>query len=1608
MPRIFEAEGVEYEFPDDATIEDFNAFMDEKAASTARQQQAALQVQQAAPLPVQRPPLFTEFSPELDVERRLRTAAREAAQAQAEARDVARLPGVGVVEQTAQFEREALERAQRARARVVQPGVERPVQPGVSPIFRPTRIEEVPVVDVAALDPGAVLPTPFLEAGQTRLPVERVTELGPFDPERVQAAAPERTARYYRDPATGQLREPTLREEVVESFAQQTETSEARLREEAAEQQRRQRAFQRAIEAGENPPAYEYELAPAAYGILSREQQGKGVVETPLAATLRAGLGWIEAAAAEGYFRALGYEVDERGVPVDPDDIALSIAQVRETLGLPEVVESLAIPELMVKAGTYAPTSIFGQQEDVEQAITKVFRGIPQLAIPLPGFATQRELVKTTKFDPEGRRVASREEAPDLLQSPGAAIDFYKRRVAENVAKGRSFADEYYATPALRQHYAEIYGTEDAAYYAGMVASVLTPAGPGTAARLAGRGLSAAADTLKLSGKAKALAAYEQASQAVSRLQAEPPAGAAGMRSVEQAERLGVAESRANTLLRQLQAGTSPDVVRAVAVQAVKSLIPEAGRRKELIAAIKDPANKIETAADLMSLQAVTRRGDDAVALLLDETEAQRIVRQVARNTPDDYVMISDALAAPRAQAAEAKRSLMLLRQKLFLSDGAEMAESLRTYAGRLPDGKLKDKLNELSRAVGTTGGHYKTLAKPIRAQLDVAVRAAAKQLGDNPADALKRFTQKTPSQAADVMQTGLARELRKYPSWDAVPAALRRAAIDAHDVALLPDIIGSVKKASNLTRAQIYFDTAEQGLESVLRSKLFDTPFVRRVAARVGLPNSETLSAARVANEIRLAGKTSLRVLRSKLEEKAKTAKSVDEAINSLLAEELEAAGTKPEEAWGALFSAMYGDAVKDNALQAALIRFGEDLLQSFPTIDQVKQIDAVLGKAKVVKGLFAARVEPAFLKVLMEEGLRKSLSAQKRDTRAAEAAFSTTIRLRDPNNPNQYAEFAGDLAAQERLQTELLSLPGRGKLVPLPDYYAEYGGLRGMVYDTGAGAAERALAEGMAEGLFTVLDEVPVRVRADTFSYANDAFDTIVGTGRRNLMQRMYYGYIVPNLVTQGGRLLQMALVPMATVGAADTVRATGRSIGRAAEEVGARRFLGGGITDPSGVYYSPKMLEDLANDYGLGVSQLETERVGSLATELVREVKRQARFGNLTPLANAVSMLNPLDKGFFLRVAEAMELNFRRSVFEIALARGDAPADAAALARRSQFDYSRTPDALQQSVGQYLGQAATLYQGTTEALLRLKENPRLAVGVLKANRQKAEAQDPYNIHGDKALKSLGIVTVEDDSYYLPELPMLSPVESMLGMARRADLLLQDIGTAYRLGGTAEAAYQTVVGGAGTVARTIGEFLLPEVVEAFERSSEGEEYITTGVPEATPMSDEKVFWTLMLAAHLTDPEHAPGGRWAQFINYFDPVVVEPPADLASEEGYWLEQPPEGTPHLFFGLDPKGRRQYLAWEPSERGMKNIKIMRTVTPNSIERVLPLYNFLPFERVSPRKAQAPYAVYGEPVLPASATEAAVQALIPPVGMRPEEARRQQAEGVRSIREQVKVD
>lgn len=261
----------------------------------------AQQMQPTPPLTAQAAP-FPSFAPTGEMQRRIEQAAKQAAREQIEAR------GPFIVGDPLKQEQDAArlarEQLERQRERLVVAGETRPMEPGTAaPFSRASRVVEAPGVLVAPVEGTGVLSSEELarREAEALIPVEGLP--APLDVEKLPA--PE-AARFYRDPQTGKLRRPTVREELAEAFQLQTEVSEERFREEERVRGEQQREIDRRIEAGEDVPVFERYVGPLVSGVLTKEQQGAGVVETPLGAALRSALGWVSVAAAEGYFRGLG------------------------------------------------------------------------------------------------------------------------------------------------------------------------------------------------------------------------------------------------------------------------------------------------------------------------------------------------------------------------------------------------------------------------------------------------------------------------------------------------------------------------------------------------------------------------------------------------------------------------------------------------------------------------------------------------------------------------------------------------------------------------------------------------------------------------------------------------------------------------------------------------------------------------------------------------------------------------------------------------------------------------------------------------------------------------------------------------------------------------------------------------------------------------------------------------------------------------------------------------------------------------------------------------------------------------------------------------------
>lgn len=1238
---------------------------------------------------------------------------------------------------------------------------------GIIPMFRMSRIENVPTYEV-----------PFAEPTVKRM---------------------------YRDPSTGELRPATGMDELVEAAARQTIMGPAEARAHGDEVKRQQEDLAARQAAGEDIPFWVGPLSKIE-GYIQEPVAGKGIVETKLGATLRALPSYLAALAAEGYFAGLGYEVDDKGNPVDPTDVAIEMAKIRESLGL-------------LEAGG---------------------------GIPLPGFKTQREDRKAFDYDPDAKRSASKLEYRDDT----SALTTFASRVGENLARGRTIGDEMMDVPAARENLADTFESPNAAFWAGSIADVVMPAGPGLV-------LSKAKQLGKAAATSKTAARVGEAVIKAADAGAEAAAlGANASRTARAAQAaLDVAADIAAVTTKG--APSEARVVKAVALRVLKIDPTLTDAQKAFATAALKATPRIKDADDAMSVVGVAlEQFDKSIGKVIDKAEsANRSLRfeaALAARLPDDLVAVSESVFVPRGLKDQALKLLnKATKEFLALDDAgknARLAEIPFPYAG------------------------------------------------DNAARAL---------------------------DWAKMSAETQRAAVEAIrlSAAVAEDGIGDLaRSARQVTEMQTYLGS--------LFSKPYLDSFIARKARAVltpvgglgplkGLQEVDTASLFNLRKTLAVQGNAYTKLLGKQLTDASRVLGSYSKALSQTFAANLK--DEKPLTVWTKLLTETYGARrieVLVNHLKA-LDATGKFNVNEIPSLEDFKRFDKALVAAKLVPSTGLPEYEKLFLKVLTEEGLRKVIIKT-----GAESEALTRALVGIPDY----------MRNQGSIKSAVFDIPGVDPRVM-------------RVYDVGESVTEKLIAN-QAEELVRILPGMAVRGRGSLATLASDIVEQGF-MGARNAVHGFKYGYVLPNVPYLMGRLMSLPITSLVTTGVENTMRASGRFTKNVINEVGRAlnvRHAGLGLTTLSGETYDAAALQRLVETAGIGISSVDQARLSSLADDIERAAKVAA--GDMSKKARIWSAINPAARSFWMRTAEAVENSYRRAMFEGALAAGTPVNEAAELARKSLFDYSSTPDFIQNTIGKYLATAATRYEAAVELGNLALNNPGALRAAIKAQTVNARVQDPYGLDGDKALKSLGIVTVgregDETRYYGPELPIFAPIEDVLGAINAADYTLGaaidliDAGFSLRLGEMPSAMLNKT---SSVATDTLEEFFAEAVdtYEAWENQDSG--YDNTRI-EVGKVSDTKMFWAALLAADLLEKQ-GKTGAWDTAMSILDPVTVLPPKQYASTipglEQYWSTQPPEGTPYRVAGVTDADVPYFEVYKPSPRGMTNLKIIRLLTPAVMER-----------------------------------------------------------------------
>jgi hypothetical protein len=1544
--------------------------------------------ERALPLPEQLPAVPT-FAP---LESEPAAQAREAEEAYKALAERVPLPG----DQGASVERERrrLETERLSQQRSIEPGQVRAATEAdqyMFPTFRPTRIRRVAPDARFAAEPETARPEELSDVQLDNAILasaegtERLAELD-LERERRQRAETKRLREtpmeqliaqqapapgapegevMYLDEGTGKLRKPTAGEELWEALGKQVVMSEAAAKAASKRIKDAQSEMDRRVAAGEDVSWYEA-AGPLFSGILSTpDELGAGTTETELGAALRSGLGVISTLAAEGYFRGLGYEVDKNGVPKDPDDFGLAVANLRRQVGLPEVIYPAQAFE------TAVTSAIKPLSPELASSVGNAIKAIPQLAFPLPGVATEGTERGPTAKDPEGRRRLSGIEVPSLLEDPKGFADAELRRLARSLASGRTIGDEVLDSPAARKFYAEVYGDEDAAFWGGSVVDLLIPAGPGTIARLLSKAPKAVARSAPAAAAAGRLIGKAEAMKAANALGATPINVAADFAAV-------VTKGRAS----------DGRVVRRVAENVIGSMNIPAAKRELAKRAIKATSNTVdEVAKDVKSV--------------LRGPEFDYYYNTFVRNVPDDMVMVTDRVAVPRALAPKWKARATQIKQEVLLRPLADVRAELDTVA-LTP--ALRAELGNLYKIVDNAKG--RVLSQSERVAFDKAWRKFAAKNGLDPEDATL-FTTKRPAD--------LDGRYDPNETWSQIPsAAVERLLNRAVDAELFRAIPREARLAKDLTGAQIAASDFAKNIGRVLG----DSMVGRRLRATRGKLRQETVASAATRKQIESAAQVAIRDDGAEIVREARRTGSLQEGIDSALARRLAAANVPPAEAWDKALEAIYGNPEVAKAVKAGVFADASNLppgivrtgasgapeFARYPRVADLKAVDLLYARAgkfmfrtfsnERLWGAFLPDYEKGLLKVFLEEGTRKRVAAVAKKTDIERGAETF---LADPTLNATAAKAAADVFAEEiKLATRDPSLAKVEVRAFSPSEFSV------RLYDPAASDIERKLAES-GEELFALPEGIDPRLRADITTVASQARDWAITNLAKNMENAIKYGYYIPNIPYIAAKIFSIPIVSLVTSGLSRT--------GQALDQVVNRRIRGGGLTLPDGRYLTPDDLEYEARFHGVGLTEVESARVGALADDLLRAGREAAAegkgvFARYSRLA--LEAANPFSRTIGQRLAHAAELSFRRATFEARLVAGDSFTEAAAAARRSALDFSASPDIVKNTLGRYLADASGQFQLAVELLRYGKENTATAVAFAKANSARAKSEDPYGIHGDRALKSLGIVRAGDRSYYLPSIGRVyAPLEYGLAAARGGNRMLASMIQAYELGGReAEEALLAEVAEDGLmVARTGLNAVLPAVsasIDAFlENMGADERYLSNEVPGAKPMDDTTAFWTAAVLAHHNDLDRK-NGDWDFFLDVFQPDFILPPAEQAAYPGakdlrrqYWKTRP-EGMPYLVWGTDTdSGETVYKAFQPSAVGLMNLQIARAVPGSKLAETLGVVGaaFVEEQQGGPE----PVEVRAEAAVPRLDTEAPETALDFLLGRAPtpEAERRRQA-------------
>lgn len=391
-----------------------------------------------------------------------------------------------------------------------------------------------------------------------------------------------------------------------------------------------------------------------------------------------------------------------------------------------------------------------------------------------------------------------------------------------------------------------------------------------------------------------------------------------------------------------------------------------------------------------------------------------------------------------------------------------------------------------------------------------------------------------------------------------------------------------------------------------------------------------------------------------------------------------------------------------------------------------------------------------------------------------------------------------------------------------------------------------------------------------------------------------------LIPNLPAWTDRFIRGAMISASQIGLFRTGAAASDAYKIA--NAAPRQVL---FTTSDGIRWTPELIASEGKRLGLGLSAQDAARQGAANRILVQRVQDElARrgprppAGPVTPDLDPTSLREEVLGPDYAALAGGVSDAYRQAVFAGGLKAGMRAEDAAALARRSLLDYSKTADNfLLEKVTPYFASAAETWESARALGDALARGTNIPIQAIRVENFMNRKEDPFSRQGDASRRSFYSLRfpLGDKQYeaFAVTNPVAWAVEGLLGSVAMIDGGLVTVNELLKGSETLSGAGAQAVMG---TAKLIGSAFLGEL--------EPRAPAVQAAPGVGKITEAEM---LALMVHLSEPD-GPHPEWRPMIDANFPMDLVNPPKGAAIPGY------EGT-KIWGNLPADWREKGLIWK---------------------------------------------------------------------------------------------